>query len=76
MNYLFAVALAAGMLASLGFREPDPAPILGEVLAGGAAERAGLRAGDQVLSVDGRPVASWEALVGEIVAHPGRPAAQ
>jgi regulator of sigma E protease len=75
MNYLFAVVVAAAMLASFGFREADPSPIVGEVLAGGAAQRGGLRAGDRVLSVDGRPVESWEALVAEIVAHPGQPAA-
>ena len=74
MNYLFAVGLAAAMLATMGFREPDPAPVVGEVVAGGAAERAGLQPGDRVLSVDGRPVESWSALVAEVVAHPGRPA--
>ncbi len=74
MNYVFAVLLAAAMLASLGFREPDPSPVVGEVMAGAPAERAGLRPGDRVLAVDGRPVQSWEALVGEIVAHPGKPA--
>ncbi len=74
MNYAFAVLLAAAMLVSLGFREPDPAPLLGEVLPAGAAERAGLRTGDRVLAVDGRPVATWDALVTEIVAHPAKPA--
>lgn len=74
MNYVFAVLLAAAMLGTLGFREPDPAPLLGEVVAGGAAERAGLRPGDRVLAVDGRPVASWSALVAEVVARPSRPA--
>ncbi len=72
MNYLFAVVLAALMLASLGFPEPNPAPVLGEIVAGGAAERAGLRARDRVVAVDGRPVSSWEALVEEVVAHPGK----
>jgi regulator of sigma E protease len=74
MNYVFAVLLAAAMLASLGFREPDPSTVVGEVLAGAAAQRAGLHAGDRVLAVDGRPVATWDALVGEIIAHPGTPA--
>jgi regulator of sigma E protease len=43
-------------------------------VAGGAADRAGLHAGDRVTAVDGRPVESWAALVAEIVAHPGKPA--
>ncbi|GEJ59432.1 RIP metalloprotease RseP [Anaeromyxobacter diazotrophicus] len=74
MNYLFAVLLAAAMLASLGFREPDPAPVIGEIVAGGAAARAGLQAGDRVRSVDGRSIETWKALVEEVVAHPGREA--
>ena len=74
MNYAFAVVLVTAMLVSLGFREPDPTPLLGEVLAAGAAERAGLHAGDRILAVDGRPVASWDALVAEIVARPSKPA--
>jgi regulator of sigma E protease len=74
MNYALAILLAAAMLATLGFREPDGSATLGEVVAGGAAQRAGLRPGDRVLAVDGRPVATWEALVAEVVAHPGVPA--
>ncbi|MFL5300158.1 MAG: M50 family metallopeptidase [Anaeromyxobacteraceae bacterium] len=74
MNYALAVVLATAMLATLGFREPDPAAAIGEVVAGGAAARAGLRTGDRVLAVDGKPVATWEALVAEVVAHPGAPA--
>jgi regulator of sigma E protease len=31
-------------------------PVLGEVKSGGAAQRAGLRAGDRVLSIDGVPI--------------------
>lgn len=74
MNYAFAVLLAVAMLTSLGFREPVPEPVVGEIVPGSAAERAGLAAGDRVLAVDGEPVATWEALVAEVVARPGRPA--
>ncbi|HUK65527.1 MAG TPA: M50 family metallopeptidase [Anaeromyxobacteraceae bacterium] len=74
MNYLFAIVVAALMLASLGFREALPDPVVGEVVPGGAADRAGFKAGDRVLSVDGRPVATWDALVAEVVAHPGKSA--
>src|SRR5512133_1222936 len=42
MNYLFAVAVAAVMLASFGFREPDPGAVVGQVLPNGPAERAGI----------------------------------
>jgi regulator of sigma E protease len=74
MNYLSAVLLATAMLASAGLREPDPAPLVGEVVAGGAAARGGLRAGDRVRAVDGKPVATWGELVAEIQARPSRPA--
>jgi len=74
MNYALAVVMAAAMLATMGFREPDPSTTLGEVVAGGAAQRAGLRTGDRILAVDGKEVATWEALVSEIVARPATPA--
>jgi regulator of sigma E protease len=71
-NYLFAVALAVGLVATLGLWAPDPAPVVGDVLPGGAALRAGLAKGDRVLSADGRPVATWAALVEAVRASPGR----
>jgi regulator of sigma E protease len=74
MNYLSAILLAAAMLVSFGFREPDTSSAIGDVLAGSAAERAGLRPGDRVLAIDGRPVSSWEGLVAEVQDHPGQPA--
>lgn len=43
------------------------------VIAGGAAEKAGLRAGDEIVSADGEPVGSAAALVEAIRARPGMP---
>ena len=40
--------------------------MIGEVRAGKAGERAGLRAGDVVLAVDGKPITSWEELVAAV----------
>lgn len=43
------------------------------VLPGSAAERDGLRAGDEVLRVDGAPVRGSAALIERIREHPGQP---
>jgi len=48
-------------------------PRIGEVLPGSPAAQAGLRTGDRVTAIDGRPVESWQALVEAIRRHPGSP---
>ncbi|MHB1843696.1 MAG: M50 family metallopeptidase [Deltaproteobacteria bacterium] len=44
--------------------------IVGEILPGSAAAQAGLRPGDEVTSVDGAPIQSFDDLVSAIQAHP------
>jgi regulator of sigma E protease len=53
------------------FRPRTPAE-LGRIVPGSAAERAGLRAGDRVLSIAGKPVATWFEFTAEVSARPGR----
>jgi len=72
MNYLLAVVLAAGLIATMGLREPDSTSTLGDVIGGGAADRAGLRPGDRIVGAAGAPVAGWTALVQAVRAHPGQ----
>ena len=36
-----------------------PAAVIGDVIDGGAAARAGLKTGDLIISVDGQPVRNW-----------------
>lgn len=43
--------------------QPSFEPVIGDVVAGGAAERQGLRVGDRILSVDGKPVGNWQDFV-------------
>lgn len=43
----------ANLMQKLGFAGPYTRPVLGEVLDGGAAQRAGLKPGDEVVSIDG-----------------------
>lgn len=47
----------------VNFYRPEVPPILGNVVAGGPGERAGLKPGDKVLSVNGHPIAFWHELV-------------
>lgn len=51
----------------------SPLPRIGHVAAGQPAEQAGLLPGDQVREAGGEPVASWEALVLAVEAHPEQP---
>jgi regulator of sigma E protease len=52
---------------------PPLEPVLGQVVSGGAAERAGLAPGDRVVLADGKPVRSWEELVTAVQARPDMP---
>ncbi len=61
-------------LGKLGLRpfRPDAPATLGRVLPGAAGARAGLAQGDLVVSVDGKPVATWFDFTGAIAANPGK----
>nr|WP_239688589.1 RIP metalloprotease RseP [Aquitalea magnusonii] len=47
-------------------------PAIGGVEEGGVAAKAGLKAGDKLLSADGKPLASWDAWVKLIHESPGK----
>lgn len=53
------------MMTGLGFEFwlPSPPAIIGAITPGGAAEQAGLKSGDEVLSLDGQPVTDFASLV-------------
>jgi regulator of sigma E protease len=57
----------------LALYRPALAPVLGQVVAGGAAARAGLAAGDRVTHADGKPLATWDELVQAVRQRPQRP---
>ncbi|MEW7979730.1 MAG: RIP metalloprotease RseP [gamma proteobacterium symbiont of Phacoides pectinatus] len=56
----------------LKLKRPVLPPVLGEIVPGEAADLAGLRSGDRILSVDGVAMADWEALVLSIRERPHR----
>jgi len=61
-------------LAKLGLRpfRPRAPALLGRILPQSAAERAGLAAGDRVVSVSGKPIATWAEFTTEVASSPGR----
>jgi regulator of sigma E protease len=64
-------------LGKLGLRpyRPQVPAVVGRVLEGSAAEAAGLRAGDRVLSVNGAPVATWYDFTAAVAPNGGKPLA-
>ena len=56
------LAVDAKLARTIGFGPLYGEPLVGEVLANGPAERAGLRQGDRVLAIDEVPVADSQAL--------------
>ncbi len=49
-----------------------PAAVVGDVLDGGAAYRAGLEPGDHILEIDGRAVRYWEEIENAVRSSPGK----
>ncbi len=68
MNLLLpVVVLAAGL--AVGVQRAGP--VVGTVERGSPAERAGLRAGDRILGVDGEPVSWWDDVTEAVRRKPG-----
>jgi regulator of sigma E protease len=60
------------MIERIGLRL-SPLPVLGELQEHSVAERAGLRPGDRITQLDGKPVETWDAFVKAIRQRPAVP---
>ena len=67
--------LDSDFLRAVGFSyyRPPIKPVIGEVVSGGAAARAGLRPGDEFVALDGRDITRWEEVVELVRSRPGQP---
>jgi regulator of sigma E protease len=72
MNYVLALIVFWALALAVGEARPDPAPVVGDVVAGFPAQEAGLRAGDRFTAVNGSPVGTWAAMAEVIHRHPGK----
>jgi regulator of sigma E protease len=71
MNFILAIAVVMGLVMTGGVA--NPAPVIGSVLPGSAAESAGLLPGDSVLTIDKARIGIWKDLVAAVTAKPGVP---
>ena len=70
-NYLVA-AVVFSVLYGIGFPKAETGTKIGEVTAGAPAEKAGLRPGDRILSIDGERVRRWDEVAKRTRAAPGK----
>ncbi len=66
--------LESDMMERIGLRLYRPAlpAVLGQVVSGSAAERAGLQPGDRITHADGRSLDTWDDLVQAVRRRPGQ----
>ena len=71
MNFILPVVLFFGIFFFAGVQTPNPAPVLGTVLADNPAAQAGLMANDRILAIDGKPIETWQEMVDAIRTNHG-----
>ncbi len=66
MNFILPIILFFGIYAIVGVGKPAVEPVIGGVIADFPAEKAGLRVGDKILSVDGEKIVTWEEFLEKV----------
>ncbi len=68
-NLLIAFVILAGF--AMVYGKPDPSATVGQIVERSPAYAAGLARGDRIVALDGKPIASFDDMVGIVRAHPG-----
>jgi regulator of sigma E protease len=74
VNSLTPADLDGDFLQKLGLQpyQPPVYPVIGKLVDGGVAQRAGMKVDDRVLRVNGQDIALWDELVSVVRSHPGK----
>ncbi|HXP77448.1 MAG TPA: RIP metalloprotease RseP [Stellaceae bacterium] len=70
-NFLFAIVVLAGFFMTVG--QPFTPADIGEVIAGSAAERAGMQPKDKILAIDGKAIERFEDIQQIVGLNDGEP---
>jgi regulator of sigma E protease len=71
-NYVLTIVSLAVLYILVGLPAMPQRSVIGEVVAGSAAEQAGLKAGDRILSVNGKPAELFDALLDAVTGSNGQ----
>ena len=66
MNYLLAFLLYSGLIWAKGLPQPSKEAVIGNMVMGLPADKAGLEIGDRIKAFDGREVTGWEDVASSI----------
>lgn len=69
-NFLFAILVYIALFASYG--EPRTPPVVAGLAPASAAQQAGFRPGDRILSIDGNAIARFEDVAAYVALRPGQ----
>jgi regulator of sigma E protease len=74
LTQLTTADLDSDFLRALGLvrEQPRLPAVIGNVMKGAAADRAGLRIGDEIAAINNKPVSAWEDVVTAVRSSPGR----
>lgn len=72
MNYLLAFTLYTGLIWVKGMPEPSKEPVIGNMMIGFPADKAGIAVGDKVTAFGGRALTGWEDLASSIHLSPNK----
>jgi len=75
LSVLLPTDMDSDFLRTLGLTRMQPKlkPVMGDLVKGGAAQRTGLKPGDEVVAISNQRIESWDQVVKAVRAEPGSP---